>query len=82
MPSFRSDPMWIHFAGLAAVPIFLELCTTAVGDPLPNMVGTIYSRRGGIVPVLWMQLSRPLHLRHFCDRSEARQLTSENSEFN
>jgi len=48
MSSFRSEPiLWIHVAGLAVVPIFLELCLLglAVSDPAAGMVGAIYSRR-------------------------------------
>lgn len=66
MRSFRSDPyLWIHLAGLAALPIFLELCLVglSVGDPmLPvwlelSLVATI-----GIAPILWMQWQRPFYI--------------------
>jgi len=60
MSSFRSEPiLWIHVAGLAVVPIFLELCLgLAVSDPAAGMVGAIIVAAVGVVPVLWMQLSR------------------------
>ena len=37
-PSMKSEPfLWIHLAGLAALPIFLQIAWIglAVGDPLP-----------------------------------------------
>ncbi|HEY9642213.1 MAG TPA: low-complexity tail membrane protein [Coleofasciculaceae cyanobacterium] len=66
MRSFRSDPyLWVHLAGLAAVPLLLELCLLglAVSSPfLPAgfeflLVGTI-----GVAPVLWMQWQRPFSI--------------------
>lgn len=66
MPSFRSEPiLWIHVAGLAAVPIFLEACLLclAVGDPLlPVWLELFIVAALGVVPVLWMQLSRPFYI--------------------
>ena len=66
MPSFRSEPiLWIHVAGLAALPIFLELCLLglAVGDPLlPVWLDLFIVAAIGVVPVLWMQLSRPFYI--------------------
>ena len=66
MRSFWSDPyLWVHLAGIAAVPLLLEisLLGLAVGDPiLPfwlelGLVGAI-----GILPILWMQWQRPFSI--------------------
>ena len=63
MRSYWSDPyLWLHLAGLAVLPLWLEvgLLGLAVGDPvLPvwlelGLVGSV-----GILPILWMQLQRP-----------------------
>ena len=66
MRSFWSEPfLWIHLAGLAALPLFLELCWLglAVGDPLlPVWLEVILVAGIGIAPVLWMQLSRPFNI--------------------
>jgi len=66
MSSFRSEPfLWIHLAGIAILPLWLELVWLglAIGVPLPVswlellVVGAI-----GIVPVLGMQLIRPFDI--------------------
>lgn len=63
MRGFWSDPyLWIHLAGLAAVPILLELCVLglAVGDPLlPVGLEVLLVATLGIAPILWMQWQRP-----------------------
>jgi len=63
MRSFWSEPfLWIHFAGLAAFPIFLEITWLglAVGDPLlPVWLEILLVAATGIIPILWMQLFRP-----------------------
>ncbi|MDV2991850.1 MAG: hypothetical protein N4J56_001504 [Chroococcidiopsis sp. SAG 2025] len=63
MQSFRSEPfLWIHLAGLATLPILLQLCWLglAVGDPiLPVWLEFSIVAAIGVLPVLWMQLSRP-----------------------
>lgn len=63
MRSFWSDPyLWIHLAGLAALPLFLELCFLglAVGDPvLPVFLEVLFVAGVGIAPILWMQWQRP-----------------------
>jgi hypothetical protein len=68
MRSFWSDPyLWIHLAGLAAVPVFLELCLIglATGNPLlPGWLEILIIAAIGISPVLWMQLQRPFSI--FC----------------
>jgi hypothetical protein len=66
MSSFRSEPfLWIHLAGIATLPLWLELVWLglAIGVPLPVswlelvVVGAI-----AIVPVLGMQLIRPFDI--------------------
>lgn len=66
MRSFWSDPyLWIHISGLAALPLFLELCLLglAVGSPLfPVWVEVLLVGILGAVPVLWMQWFRPFYI--------------------
>lgn len=66
MRSFWSEPiLWIHVAGLATVPIFLEICLLglAVGDPiLPVWLELAIVATIGALPVLWVQLSRPFSI--------------------
>lgn len=63
MRSFWSEPyLWVHLAGIAAVPLFLELCFLglAVGDPLlPVWVEVLLVGLVGIAPTVWMQWQRP-----------------------
>lgn len=66
MRSFWFDPyLWIHLAGLAALPIFLELCLVglAMGEPLlPVWLEYLLVAGVGIAPVLGMQLFRPFYI--------------------
>jgi hypothetical protein len=66
MKSFWSEPfLWIHLAGLAVVPLCLQLVwiAVAVGDPLPwATLEIIVLAVVGIIPVLWMQLTRPFDI--------------------
>ncbi len=66
MRSFWSEPfLWIHLAGIAALPILLEICWLglAVGDPaLPVWLEVFLVAGVGIAPVLWMQLTRPFDI--------------------
>lgn len=66
MRSFWTEPfLWIHLAGLAALPITLELVWLglAVGDPIvPVWLELILVAAIGIGPVLWMQLTRPFDI--------------------
>lgn len=66
MRSFWSDPyLWIHLAGLATLPLWLELCLLglAVGDPvLPVWLELLLVGGVGIVPILWMQWQRPFNI--------------------
>jgi hypothetical protein len=66
MRSFWTEPfLWIHLAGLAAFPLTLELVWLglAVGDPiLPVWLEFLLVAAIGIVPVVWMQLTRPFNI--------------------
>jgi hypothetical protein len=66
MRSFRSEPiLWIHLAGLATLPIFLEICWLglAVGQGvLPVWLEFILIAAIGCFPVLWVQLQRPFSI--------------------
>ncbi|PZV12351.1 MAG: hypothetical protein DCF22_12570 [Leptolyngbya sp.] len=66
MRSFWSDPyLWIHLAGLAALPLWLELCFLglAVGDPIfPVWLELALVAIAGIAPILWMQWQRPFYI--------------------
>ncbi|MGB3308506.1 MAG: low-complexity tail membrane protein [Nodosilinea sp.] len=65
MASWRYDPyLWVHLAGLATVPLWIDLCLMglAVGNPtLPGLeLGLIVGL--GMLPVLVMQLRRPFYI--------------------
>lgn len=66
MRSFWIDPfLWIHLAGVAALPVFLELCLVgfAVGDPLlPPWLELLLVAVIGAAPVIWMQWQRPFYI--------------------
>jgi len=66
MRSFWTEPfLWIHLAGIAALPLALELVWLglAVGDPiLPVWLELLLLAVVGILPVLWMQLTRPFDI--------------------
>lgn len=66
MQSFRLDPyLWIHLAGIAALPILLEVCLLglAVGYPLlPPVLEVAILAAIGIAPILWMQWTRPFYI--------------------
>lgn len=66
MPSFWSERfLWIHLAGLAVLPIALELCVLglAVGNPiLPVWLELLLVGSIGIVPALWMQWQHPFDI--------------------
>lgn len=66
MRSFWSDPyLWVHLAGIAAVPLFLDLCLIglATGEPLlPLWVELLLVGGIGILPVFWMQWQRPFSI--------------------
>jgi hypothetical protein len=64
--SFWSEPfLWIHLAGIAAVPIWLALLllSLAIGDPLfPVWLEFGLIAVIGIAPILWMQLIKPFNI--------------------
>ena len=66
MRSFWSDPyLWVHLAGLAAFPLFLEGCLIgfAMGEPfLPVWLELLFVGTVGIAPILWMQWQRPFYI--------------------
>ncbi len=66
MRSFWSDPfLWIHLAGLAALPLWLEICWLglAAGSPvLPFWLELLVVAAIGIAPIFWMQWQRPFYI--------------------
>jgi hypothetical protein len=66
MKSWRLDPyLWIHLAGLAALPLFLGLTWLAlgIGYPLPlYWLELAFLLLVGIFPVFWMQWTRPFDI--------------------
>lgn len=62
----RRDPyLWIHFAGIATLPLWLDLCLAglAVGDPVvPPWLELGTLGLVGTLPVLSMQLRRPFYV--------------------
>jgi hypothetical protein len=66
MRSFRSDPyLWVHLAGVAAVPIFLELCLLGLGmghSLMPIWFELLFVGGLGIAPILWMQWQKPFSI--------------------
>lgn len=66
MRSFWTEPfLWIHLAGLAALPLTLEVVWLglAVGTPLlPVWLEFLLVTAVGIAPVLWMQLTQPFDI--------------------
>lgn len=66
MRAFWSDPyLWLHAAGVAAVPLWLLICLLgfAVGDPsLPPWLELGLVAIAGIAPIAWMQFQRPFYI--------------------
>lgn len=66
MRPFWSDPyLWVHLAGIAAVPLCLDLCLLgfSTGKPiLPIWLEMLLVGAIGIVPILWMQWQRPFYI--------------------
>lgn len=63
MRSFWADPyLWIHIAGIAALPLSLLICLLgfAAGDPiLPPWLEIGLVAIAGIAPIAWMQSQKP-----------------------
>lgn len=66
MNDLRSEPfLWIHLAGVAAVPLLLQIVWLglAVGDPLsPFWLELLLLGGAGILPIFWMQWHRPFDI--------------------
>ncbi|MBC7823386.1 MAG: low-complexity tail membrane protein [Candidatus Parcubacteria bacterium] len=66
MRAFWSDPyLWVHAAGLAALPLCLLVCLLglAVGDPLlPVWLELGLIAAVGIAPIVWMQWQKPFYI--------------------
>jgi hypothetical protein len=62
----KSEPfLWIHLAGIAAVPLGLEIAWLglAIGDPLPVIwLEYIFLVAIAVIPILWMQWTRPFDI--------------------
>ncbi|HEY9880661.1 MAG TPA: low-complexity tail membrane protein [Leptolyngbyaceae cyanobacterium] len=63
MRSFRLDPyLWVHLAGLAAVPLWLDICLLGLstGSPaLPIGIEIGFLSLVGVLPIFWMQWQKP-----------------------
>ncbi|HEY9762843.1 MAG TPA: low-complexity tail membrane protein, partial [Trichocoleus sp.] len=63
MRSFRLDPyLWVHLAGLAVVPLWLDLCLLGLstGSPVfPIGIEIGFLSLVGALPILLMQLQKP-----------------------
>jgi hypothetical protein len=66
MGSFRQEPyLWVHLAGLATVPLWLDLCLVglATGIPrVPPIIELALLVLLGSGPILWMQWRRPFSI--------------------
>jgi hypothetical protein len=65
MSTLRSEPfLWIHLAGIVIFPALLEvaLIGLAMGDSLPYILELSLLAVFGILPILWMQLTRPFDI--------------------
>ncbi|MEG3436871.1 low-complexity tail membrane protein [Pannus brasiliensis CCIBt3594] len=62
----KSEPfLWIHLAGIAAFPLFLQIAWVglAIGDPLPFFWPEwIFLIAIAVVPITWMQWARPFDI--------------------
>ncbi|NMF85776.1 low-complexity tail membrane protein [Nodosilinea sp. P-1105] len=65
MTAFRYDPyLWLHLAGVATVPLWLDLCLLglAVDYPTWPTLERVVITAIGVLPVLWMQLRKPFYI--------------------
>ena len=66
MASFKTEPfLWIHLAGIAVVPLTLQVVwiALAIGDPLPWFwLEMLLLASLGTLSVLWMQWKRPFDI--------------------
>jgi hypothetical protein len=66
MSSHRRDPyLWLHLAGLATVPLWLDVCLAglAIGEPIaPPWLEITTLTLIGTLPIVWLQLRRPVYV--------------------
>ncbi|NEQ45541.1 MAG: low-complexity tail membrane protein [Leptolyngbya sp. SIOISBB] len=65
LPHRRDPYLWIHLAGLATVPFWLDVCLVglAVGEPVvPSWLELTTLALVGTLPIVWMQLKRPFYI--------------------
>ncbi len=65
LPHRRDPYLWIHLAGLATAPLWLDVCLAglAVGEPVaPPWLELLTLTLVGTFPILWMQLQRPFYI--------------------
>ncbi|RZM82425.1 low-complexity tail membrane protein [Leptolyngbya iicbica] len=66
MTSHRRDPyLWLHLAGLATVPLWLDVCLAglAVGEPIvPPWLEITTLTLVSVLPIVWLQLQRPFYI--------------------
>ncbi|NEP16758.1 MAG: low-complexity tail membrane protein [Leptolyngbya sp. SIO4C1] len=64
--AMRQDPyLWVHLAGLAVVPLAIDLCLAGLATAAPAL--PVWAELGlvalvGTLPVLWMQWQRPFYI--------------------
>ena len=64
-PFWSERFLWIHLAGLAVVPLSLQVVWLglAVGAPLPLFwIELLFLAAVGLVPIFWMQWNRPFDI--------------------
>jgi hypothetical protein len=65
MKPWRCDPyLWVHLAGLATVPLWIDLCLLGLAVGSPSLPGLELGFMGavGVLPVLAVQLWRPFYI--------------------
>lgn len=66
MTLFRRDPyLWVHLAGLAALPLWLDVCFASFaggGAIAPPWLELGSLALVGTTPILWMQWQRPFYI--------------------
>jgi hypothetical protein len=66
MSSHRRDPyLWLHLAGLATVPLWLDVCLAglAIGEPIaPPWLEITTLTLIGTLPIVWLQWRRPVYV--------------------
>ncbi|MBW4464450.1 MAG: low-complexity tail membrane protein [Pegethrix bostrychoides GSE-TBD4-15B] len=58
----KSEPyLWLHLAGIAALPLFLDVCLAGLraSSTLPRPFVLLLVAVAGIAPIVWMQWQRP-----------------------